>query len=1238
MMRALATLFSVFILAACSGGDGRQQRTALSDFPTAEGQITAEQRGLIFTYPLPGQTEIAPGAPIVLRFSHALELPAASTPALLQEFAESLFAIREVVNGELTGDPIPFDFAIVPATEPLLNGNSVTLTPRAALKEKTTYRVVGLAPIPLVTGDITLLAVGVPPLQFTTRAAFQGPASSQSLTALNDFRVMNILPSPGVFPITELNGGFPITDFSTLRLQFSQPLDPATVIYGTSVRLIKRGGLMTPDSLVDARALVNGNRLSVDPDEDLDPDADYVLELRSLAQNGTARENMIRSRLPGADGLGMPLAFGPYSAFAFTPRDTGTKSRVRIDVPSGGVGTNQITSSLTGDTINAVPVASPLLGDKRNNRPSIAPAQGSLFADLAFAPNFADLALPVVPIRVPVNNTLSSVGLDVFIGGEVNANLSTEELTITLISDANGLLLPNPFSRSPAAPSLVTLAMDISLGAKNKTSNGAFTQDVAHVVINGIAYIDGPRELLKIEAIGVAELKVLGVDDAVGVLSLKLETNLDGPQGSLAPDLTAPLVDSWVPGEVPGAAGQPSGALLRPGDPIIVNFTEPVDRRTLRAGLLSRPVRLVCNDNSCSDQGDVPFTAELDGNSLIIRPTAGVQLGGKYTLTLTDAITDLAGNSLRPGPNQTGNWVRTFEIPPAVNSAVINRPPIVLSVSPGYPCPIEPGTRNIAADIQGRCAGGQADDDVLPLPEIDPRAPITVQFSQNIDLATVTLSQTCAGAGSFRVEAVNGSGACLSVVPGRLVDVGPRGLQFFPRDPWVKGVLYRYVLRSNGSNASSQCVAGGICSPAQQGRPALPLQTQLIAPNRDIVANRQRGGPDIEVVFRGGDPVAGTALNLRVLPILDVNANFLLDGAEGRSVLAAVVGGQLTEAPGLTRCEPGQALEGLTVPATQGRCIAANGALLQPDTVANDAPGDDGASFAGAATDFALGCPTGRQSEDTPGATSGQDCQGNQFLLISAALGATLQPARKINPAGPNTPENMEIPVAINPSIVYTSGTQIFASLGVTPDATPATSVLCGLPLVSALCDALGPVLDLVNGLLPLEVRDSTYDLPDGQVYSGPLVFRMRLPDSDGDGRRDDPIQGVIRFVDPDGAGPLPGKLVFSARLDLYTDIPEINPFAALAGIEALPIEHDVRSNVNLTSETDPLVGSGTIEVQGEVQFLPDGRLTMRLSNATPVRLTANLSALGGTIGGVLRVRVPTGRFIIDASLAPVKR
>lgn len=1206
MMRAFVPVVLALTLAACGGGGGgSQQRPILPDFPDGSGEIVGEQRGLVFTYPLPGQTEVAPGAPIVLRFSHPLRDP---DPVRTAE----LLAIREVVNGQLSGAPVPFALTVIPASEPLLAGNSLRLQPLQPLKEKSTYRVVAIDAIPLTTGDVSLQPVGVPPLQFSTRAAMQGPALSQSLSALNDFRVTSLLPAADTFPLTELNGGFPLVDFSTLRLQFTQPLDAATVVYGESVRLLKIG--MFSDSLVPAQVLVSANRLSIDPDADLDPTSRYRLELRSITQQGTVPAAVIRSRLSSTTSQGAALAFGPYSSFEFQPRDSGNDTRVRITLPSG------VSSSLTGDIINAIPVASPLVGNASNSRPAVAPAQGELFADLAFAPNFRDFTPTIVPIRVPKSNKLTSVGLDVFIGGEVNANLSTEQLSITLISDANGLLLPNRFNRSPSAPSLVTLAMDISLTAKNKTSNGAFTQEVLHVVVSGIAFIDEKREILKIEAIGVAELKVLGVDDAVGVLSLKLETNLDGPQGSLFDDGLAPVVDSWVPGEVRGAADQEPGSLLRPGDPIIVNFSEPVDRRTLRDGILTTPISLSCT--GCVSAGDVPFDYELDGNSLIIRLRAGLEMGGSYTLTLTDDITDLTGKPLRPTPTTQGDWVRSFSLPASVNSGIINRPPIVLALTPGYPCPIEPGTRDIAANIQGRCAGGQAADDLLPLPDIDPRLPISVQFSQDIDPATVTLATSCGGAGSFRVEVINSAGQCLAPVAGRFVNVGLRGLQFYPTSPWVKDVLYRYVLRSNGSNTSAACVAGSLCSIARNGIPALPLQTQMIATSLSAIPNRQRGGPDIDVIFRGGDPVFGTALGLRVLPILDVNANFALDRLEGRAIRIDASGRPLVPTQ---FCEPGEAHENLVPAATPGRCFAPNGALLQPDTVVDaDVPGDDGRSFTGAATDLGLGCENGRQSEDTPG-SSVPVCQGNQFLQISSALSATLGKAEDLLPDSPG----LEIPVYINPSLVVTSGVQIYAGLGVTPTASPLTAALCSLPLAGALCSGAEIVTGLVNGVLPLSIADRVYNLSEGQVYTGPLVFRMRFADADNDGRRNDPILGIIRNVG--------GKLVLTAKFDLYTDIPEIDPVATVLGLPLIPIEHLVRSNNNLSSDTDPMQGSGVFEAEGVVEFLPDGRLTVNLSNRKPLRLTANLKALGGLLGGSLRVRVPALRFSLDASLAPLK-
>ncbi len=1144
-MRILSLVFVAALLAACSGsggGHGSQQRPVLPDYPDGSGQILAEQRSLVFAYPAPGQSEIIPASPIVLRFSHPL---ADQTPAKVA----TQITIKESVSGLV----VPYDLVVVD------EGRGVMLQPRQPLKSNTRYQVVGTA-IELTSGLISLQAVGLPPLEFRTRAALGGPTLTQVANGIASFTVSRLLPSAEQFPMTEYNGGFPIVDFSTLRLQFSQPVDAATARYGSTVKL------MHGSDLVPARLLLSGNRMTLDPVSDLDPALEYHLMLA-----------------PGlASRFGVPLTPGDYADFRFTPRNSGSASgqlsRLRIDVPPSGA------SLLTGTAINEVPVASPLLGQGANAPRPL--AAGSLYADLAYAPNFGDFKPAVVPIRVPRNNLLSAGNLVVKLDGVVPAGLETGNLTIKLLSDANGLLLPNKYSRSPSAPSLVTLAMDIAVSAEKDTASGAFTQNVLHTEVNGIATVDQATQILKIEAIGTIELKILGVDDAVGILALKLESHLgESNQGSLADDTVAPAVQSWVPGE--SGSSIPASHLLRPGDPILVNFTEVPDINSLGV-----PGAIVLRRDGQIE----PVSWRLDGVSLVLTPQTPLRYGANYSLTLSTAITDMGGKAL------AADWVGNFTMPGLVDNATIRRSPLALTVYPGYPCAIAAGSRNIGAGIQGRCAGGKNTDDQLPLPLIEPLRPITAGFSQEVNPASVRLATSCGGAGSLRVERIDAAGTCLGVVPGRL-SVRPRELQFMPDQPWVAGQYYRYVLGSNNSLTSSTAD----CTGAQSicGSNGLPLQTQLIAQTLADARNPQRGGPPMEIAFKGGTALTGTSVGLRVLPVLDVNANFRLDDGERRSTLISNPA---------TACKTGQ---GSDTPATTGRCLAPNGALLQPDrmTLGN------GKSYTGAATYFALGCRNGVGSEDENG-TVGRDCQGNQFLLITTALAARL--GSSVDLAG-----KPAIEVFINPSIVITSGTHIYADLGLTPDASPLSQALFdGLRAIPVLGPIIGTAVDtgagLIDGLLPLSARDATNtELEEGHIYTGPLVFRMRHPAGNG------PIKG---YITSEG-----GKLMLEASLDLYTDIPEINPVVTILGQPAIPIDHSVRSSLDLTADADPARGSGTIKVRGEVKFLPDGRMTVQLSNIAPVRLTASLSALGGLVAGDLKVRVPANRFVIDASLAPIK-
>ncbi len=1232
LYRILVSAFLVLLLGACSGG-GNQQRPVLPDFPDGSGNILPNQRGVIFTYPAREQAEVAPRAPIALRFSHPLELGGLDGDAGAA-VAASFFRLVDVS----TGERIPFTLTLIPQPadpadeDPDKRPRGVLIQPVDILKPNTRYRIqsnnVGSNDpahkgIPLATGDenqslVTMPGSGANQFVFTTRAAIAGAIASQSADA--EFKVMRLLPNTE----TALIGEFPTLDFSTLRLQFSQPIDPETAVYAANgtVKLVDQAtGVLIP-----ARFLISGNRMVIDPLSDLSPAKTYVLNLTS----------------------GLQSRFGNALAADFThefvPRDTrppeagAPLTRNRISIPS-----ESVLSLLTGMEANRVPVASEILG--RGAEAPDPAAQGDLFVDLAHSPNFGDIGPAIIPIRVPANSELTAATLVVKLGGKtlgVPANLETGTLSIKLVSDGNGLLLPNRYNNSLNAPGLVNLVMDVAMSAEVPTANGAFTQDILHVEVNGIATLDQQGQLLKIEAVGVVELKILGVDDAIGILSLKLQSgDLRDDPGAQAPDTSRPFVQSWAPGgevtlnkDLQNALTFDGGELIRPGDPLIVNFSKIMESATLRN---PAAVTLFKGSMAGAESEPVPIRTNLDGASLVIN--ADLEHGSFYRIKLDpEVITDLSGNKLQLSPAQAliddGLAVSAandllFSLPALAATPDTQRPPVALSVYPGYPCPIAEGTRNVAANLQGRCRGGQSGDDLLPLPKIELSRDIRVAFSQSIARLSVKQATECNGAGSLRVERVDASGNCLGVVQGQ-INIKPRELSFTPATPWVRDQLYRYVLGSNGSMTSS--AADCLGNQAICGENGLPLQTQLIAQSYDEVSEPKRGGPSMEIFFRGGDDLPGASVGLRVLPVTDVDANFLFEPAKGER-LARLANGNLCQTgmmpnPDYPTTDSRRMISDPNNPPTTGRCFTANGALLQVDSAHPDGP------FSGAATQFGLGCKSGEWAEDDPGRPNpasggdGEECQGNQFLLITASLGAKLG-----NLVSHPTSGNQVVEVVIDPSIVITSGADIFAELGVALDAVPilapGAQLLCGIPFLGPLvCDTLlQPGMDALNGLLPISVPQP--------LATGPLVFRLRHPCDNGadtcaPNQRNSPIRGYI----VEGAnGP-----ELEATLELYTDIPELEAIVELLGQPAIPINHDVRSNIDLSRYVHPTDGVIRTKVTGKVNFLPDGRLTVALANEQPVRLTANLSALGGLLGGVLRVYVAPQRFIIDASLAPIKQ
>ena len=780
---------------------------------------------VIYAYPYDGQQAVSPRSPVIVRLADPLvemnvsgmdELAIEAAVDELEGNIEASVVIRNAAD-----EAVPFEARLV-IEKPQATTYSITsfaLEPLAPLDAAASYKV-DFSGLETPKGMVTF-AGGE--LDFTTAGMKAGPRTMADIDS--QFTVTRMIPD---------GEHLPFVDFSALRLQFSQPLDAATVVYGDTISLLDES-----ESLVPASVLVSGYRLTIDPVADLNPGEDYTL---------TVAEDALRSI------HGDALVFEPVTMTAgdTVPRETmaqeGLLSSGDVATQCDAAATNVALSPLTGLPINCVPVESILLGDE-----SISQAMGNLYAELAFVPNYPE----VTPLRVPRGTLLSGSSLDVLVAGQVPMWVDTDDddqadtplqsgnLSVTFVSDANGFLMPNPYSRQYDAPRHVRLYLDVAMTADSTEANGSLSQDILHVEVVGTAMVkDG---LMVIDAIGAVEPEVLGLESAFGLLSFHLESYADqGNAPALAVDTVAPTVQSWVPGD--GGL-----ASVRAGQPIIVNFSEPVSRESLA---LDGAVVLTHNEVP------VAFDWRLDGSALVIEPQGGMvfstnadsEAGNSvYGLSISSLVTDLAGNPLAQV------YSKDFTMPKYLGTTVA---PFVTASYPGFPCATS-GV-NLASLEHGRCVSGRGSDDILPVMDGAANRGIYIQFSQPMNPASITLGDNCDGSsGTFHVQTIDGAGACTGIVPGRL-DVSDRYFTFTPDTPWQEGQFYRYVLESSAGD----CVNASMCSAA-----GTRLQTNLLGGQGTV-------GPNMDVYFRGGASVDRVFQVADNMPSLDVNGDYVHQDAE----------------------------------------------------------------------------------------------------------------------------------------------------------------------------------------------------------------------------------------------------------------------------------------------------------------------------------------------------------------------
>ena len=578
MKTRLALLLAASLSVAGCGGD---KQTVV--FPGRGGDV-------FYTYPDADQRGVSTRAPIVVRLSDPVADPLALDDTMIR-------LVRDTT-------PVPVDISVAPGSD----DRSIVLRPVEPLAPGATYTV-ELLNLNSAKGQITLPDGG---FSFTTSLAARGPRAQQVSDDL--FAVTRMFPD---------DAELPILDFSTLRFQFSQPIDVASVRYGDTLMLKD-----DQDQLVPAVVLAKGHFLTVDPVEDLQAGSNYTLTL----------SNQLTSRY----GAALEPSFNGTDSFTFSPLPSGPTEVLALQAPASG-----LPSELTGQPVNLVPVIATLLGEETQSQQS-----GDVFAELAFVPNY-----PVAtPLRIARGSMLTGDELVVRIGGQIPAGFNSGDVVVQFISDATGYLLPNPYSTSPRAPRQIRVFMDVAITTGNAVANSSFNQDVLHLELVGQGIVE--NGVLVSDALTVVESEVLGLETAFGVLSFRMEAYADqlaAPEPAV--DMDAPFVQSWQPDQLASSH--------RPGEPIVINFNEAVD-----------PLSVLNNITVNKDTIPVvPDQIRQDGVSVII--TLPLEYGSVYDINLLDGITDLSGNPL---PAQT----LSFTMPSY--SASQPASPLALQAYPGFPC------------------------------------------------------------------------------------------------------------------------------------------------------------------------------------------------------------------------------------------------------------------------------------------------------------------------------------------------------------------------------------------------------------------------------------------------------------------------------------------------------------------------------------------------------------------------
>jgi hypothetical protein len=633
--------------------------------------LATAQPGVVFTYPIDKQLDVPTGARVLVTFSEPVDAGALG-PCTETSGAVCLVGPSGVV------DAIPV----------VVGDRTVELT-NLALEAGSDYQL-------FVRQQIDPVATNLPtsgPLAIFTTRSSRPRAAAPTLVAVNG--------SPAATPTSFR----PMFETSTIRLVFSEPLDPRTVTMAAgSIELVDANNTAVPSTL-----LANGIHVSIDPIADLTPGMSYSLKVGTTVRD-----------LGGQQVSAQTIALSPVNSRGATPVAQVLRTR--------GEGDPGPTSSRAGGDTNVIAIDKPLIGKET-----------SALLPVALEAEMGDATILGGPIAFVLRKgqRLAATGLDIKLGGELPVGLDTGDIQIELLSDAGGRLYRNPHQlpeqrpENDRAPLYVDLSLDVAVYAKDPKGNAVMAQTILNV--QGIGTAQATEGVLAIENVATMEIALLGVTVAPSNLTLELITD---PSATVSTDTDAPTI----------IATSPELGDTQPVDGgIEVIFSEPVDIDRVRAG----GMRLETGTNTV-----VPAVFESHGSAIVVRPLAKLAYSTSYRLVMGD-IADVAGNRLASGQTMA------FSTPRFVSTGA---PMMVTGVYPGVPCSLTGGN----ATSPGRCSSGANNDDLYHAFTIGRDDNVQITFSQTITTSSITLGTAC-NQGSVRIEALDAAGTCTGVVAGTLL-------------------------------------------------------------------------------------------------------------------------------------------------------------------------------------------------------------------------------------------------------------------------------------------------------------------------------------------------------------------------------------------------------------------------------------------------------------------------------------